>query len=165
VVGHATGDERRHGDPAEVHRRAEHRHRARAHQRVVPEDLQELLVQPGGQVRAVGVPGQDVERRRVLAHQPLVHEVVEDQVVRAHPAEDRAHVAGGDDPTPARVAPGQVQQARTGERAERRPAGEVEEGDRVARAVHAVVAGGGEVVEHRGHDLTPGAEADRVDVR
>ena len=30
---------------------------------------------------AVGVPGQDVERRRLLAHQPVGHHVVEDQVV------------------------------------------------------------------------------------
>jgi hypothetical protein len=164
VVGERTGDERGEGDPAQVDRRPQHPQRPRLDQGVVPEDVEELLVQPGGQVRPVGVPGEDVERGRVLAHQPLLHQVVEDQVVRAHPGEHRPHLPGADDAPPAGVAPGDLQHPRPGEGAERGLAGEVEQGHRVARGVHPVVAGRGQVVQRRRHDLAAGAQAQGGDV-
>src|SRR3712207_8452276 len=58
--------------------------------------LQELLVQPRRQVGAVRVPREDVERGRVLSHEPFADQVVEDQVIGAHPGEHRAHLPRGD---------------------------------------------------------------------
>ena len=49
-----------------------------------------------GKIGAVGVPGQDVEGGRFLAHQVVVDPVVEDQVVRSHPREHAAHRSGVD---------------------------------------------------------------------
>ena len=50
-------------------------------------ELHEVAVQAGRQVRRVGVPVEDVERRRVLAQQVVVDPVVPDQVVGTQPRE------------------------------------------------------------------------------
>ena len=56
-------------------------------ERVLEREAQEVAVQRRRQVRRVGVPEQDVERRRRLAHQVVGDPVVPDQVVRAQPRE------------------------------------------------------------------------------
>ena len=48
----------------------------------------------GRHAGAVAVPGQDVEGRRLLAHQPVGHHVAEDQVVGAQQVEGASHLAG-----------------------------------------------------------------------
>jgi hypothetical protein len=48
-------------------------------------------VDRGGHFRTVGVPGENVERRRILPEQPVRHDVVEYQVVRMHYVERSGH--------------------------------------------------------------------------
>ena len=69
-------------------------------QRVGHGDLDEVAVQPGGHPGGVGVPVQDVERRRGLSLQVVVDPVVPDQVVGPEPGEHfgegaPVHVAAG----------------------------------------------------------------------
>ena len=54
--------------------------------------VEEVGVQPGRQAGGVGVPVEDVERRRVLAEQVVVDPVVPHEVVGAQPREDLGHV-------------------------------------------------------------------------
>ena len=74
-------------DPAQVHG-VPSTLSTRLAQRVCLKMSRNSGVQPRGQVRAVGVPGQDVEDRRRVAHQVVADPVVEHQVVGPHPAED-----------------------------------------------------------------------------
>ena len=84
------------------------------------EDVEELRVQRAGQVGAVGVPRQDVERRRLVAHQLVVDPVVEDQVVGAHPGEHGAHLPAVMTPLRRERGRAKREQPRRGERADRR---------------------------------------------
>ena len=61
-------------------------------------DANDVRGLPGREPHRVLVPVEHVEGRRRLAEQVVVDDVVEDQVVGAHPAEHRAHLAGADDP-------------------------------------------------------------------
>ncbi len=49
-------------------------------------------MQGSGQARGVIVPEQNIEYRRLIAQQVIVHPVVPDQIVGAHPGEDLRHV-------------------------------------------------------------------------
>ena len=76
-------------------------------QRVAQGDLDEVAVQRGGHPGGVGVPVQDVERRRRLALQVVVDPVVPDQVVGPEPGEDlgqRARRPGSRGPRDAAIA-------------------------------------------------------------
>jgi len=54
-------------------------------------------MQPGGQPRSVVVPVENVESRWGVAEQIVVHPVVPDQVVRAHPCEHARQLLPLDD--------------------------------------------------------------------
>jgi hypothetical protein len=152
VVGDGSGDEGRHDDGPQVQWRSQHAELSGPGEQIVPEDVQELAVQRAGQIGAVGVPGQDVEGRRLVPHQVVVHPVVEHQVVWTQPGERAAHLPAGDDPLAPRPVAGERDQPPPGERGDRGAQAEVEQRHRVRHAVHAVVAGGGQVVEQRGGD-------------
>src|ERR671910_2514790 len=87
VVGRAGHDVGVAAHDAEVDRGAEHLERSRSGEAVGVEQIEEVRVQPRGEVGAVGVPVEDVERRRVLPEQVVVDPVVPDQVVGPQPGE------------------------------------------------------------------------------
>ena len=91
VVVDRADDVGRRLDRAQVDDAARDLQRARG--QLVPdvEVAQVERVHRGRHPGAVGVPGQDVERRRVLAHQPVAHHVVEDQVVGPQDVERAGH--------------------------------------------------------------------------
>ncbi len=95
VVGHPAGDVTGQGDRAQIHRGAQAGQPAGRGHRVVLEDVQELGVQRGRQVGPVGVPGQHVERRRLLAHQVVVDPRLPHQVVAPTPREPPSDVTCG----------------------------------------------------------------------
>ena len=97
-------------DLRQVDGRAEHLDRPRLGQQVALEDVEELAVQRTGQVRLVVVPGQDVERRRCIAHQVVVDPVVPHELVGPHPGEHRTQRPGVEDAGAARPPPGDRQQ-------------------------------------------------------
>ena len=88
VVGDAGHDVGLDIDLAHVDGLAQHLHLAGMDVRVVLEDADQVGMEGGRQTGGVGVPEQDVERRRVVAEQVVVNPVVPDQVVRAQPGED-----------------------------------------------------------------------------
>ena len=49
-------------------------------------------MQARGKPRRVGVPVENVKRRRLVAQQVVVDPVVPDQIIRAHPGEHLGHV-------------------------------------------------------------------------
>ena len=103
VVVDGAGDELRYVDGGHVQRGVQEGPFTSTDQRVVREDVQELAVQLGREVRAVGVPGQDVEHGRVLAEQVVVHPVVPHQVVGPHPGKHTTHAPRVDDALAPRV--------------------------------------------------------------
>ena len=74
-------------DLGQVDGRAEGADRARVDQVVAHRDVDEVGVQPRRHPGGVGVPEQDVERRRLLAEQVVVDPVVPDQVAGPEPGE------------------------------------------------------------------------------
>jgi hypothetical protein len=87
VVGEASKDEGIAVDLGQIDRCPKDGERAGILERVRHEHVQEVPVQSCGQGRRVVVPVQDVEGRRGVAHQVVVHPVVPDEVVGAQPGE------------------------------------------------------------------------------
>ena len=111
------------------------------------------MVEGGRQPGRVRVPGQDVEGRRVLTEQVVVHPVVPYQVVGAQPGEHLRHLPAVDHPAAGRCLLGQREGLRCREQ-EHPPVGmAVEQGDGHRRGVDPMVLQSGEVRLHeRGHD-------------
>ena len=72
---------------AHVERRAVYIEAAGIDERIGVYEIEEVGMQPGGQPRRVVVPVENVEGGRGVAEQVVVHPVVPDQVVGAHPGE------------------------------------------------------------------------------
>ena len=117
--------------------------------------------QPGG----VGVPEQDVECRRLLAEQVVVHPVVPDEVPRAEPGEDLGEGAPVQVALASRRLLGQLCRARAHQR--RRPAGAlvVEHRDEQReRGQPVLLSGAGEVPGRQGGEDAAGADAGERDL-
>ena len=106
-------------DHAEVHRASGDLQRALGELVLDVEVPQVERVHRGGHPGAVGVPGQDVERGRLLAHQPVGHHVVEDQVVGPQDVERARHRGALERALAAHLALQLLHRREVGERAER----------------------------------------------
>ena len=145
VVGHPGRHVRVAGDAGEVDRRTEDRHGARVHQLVGGHHVEQLVMEAASQPGRVRVPGEDVEGRRVLAEQVVVHPVVPHQVVGAQPGKHRRHLPAVDHSGAARHLLGDREGLRCPEE-EHLPVGlAVEQGDEHRRGVNLVLPQGGEV--------------------
>ena len=164
MVGHRACHELGEGDAREVDRRSQDGHRSRPAQAVAGEDLKELGVQRRREIGAVGIPGEDVEGRRLLAHEVVVHPVLEDQVIWPHPGENAAHRAGRDHSFALRITPGEVQDGPRREGADGRRNAEVQQRHGVRHGTDPPIPLLGKVVQDRGGDQSSGTEAHNVDV-
>jgi hypothetical protein len=144
VVGQPGGDIGVAGHARHVDRHAEHLQGAWVHQLVAGDDVEQLMVELGRQPGGVGVPRQDVERRRLAAGQVVVHPVVPHQVVWAQPGEDLGHLPALKYPFPARRPPGQRERWRGSEEQHLRIDIKVEQGDDQGRRVDPVIGQGRE---------------------
>ena len=107
VVGVAGDHEAVAAHLAEIDWRSEHLERA-LDEPAGQVQVEEVGVQPGREARGVVVPVQDVERRRVVAHEVVVDPVVPHEVVRSQPGEDPGHVLAGEHARPKRSRPGRL---------------------------------------------------------
>ena len=60
------------------------------------------------QVRGVVVPEQDVEGRRILAHQVVIHHIVPDKIIRTHPGKHACQIIAFKDAFASGIFPGDL---------------------------------------------------------
>ena len=98
IVGQAGDQVRRDLDRAEVDRRAQHRQRAGLGELVLERQLHQVADEPGGQVRRVLRPVEEVHPRQVGDQQVALHPRPPDAVDRAQPRERGLQPAAVDEP-------------------------------------------------------------------
>jgi hypothetical protein len=97
VIGQACDDIAVQIDSTHVERRAAYFKPTGIDERVGVDEIEEVGMQTDGQSRRVVVPVEDVESRRRVAEQVVVHPVVPDQVVGPHPGEHARQLLSFDD--------------------------------------------------------------------
>src|SRR5712692_5142425 len=75
------------GKVAQPDRRSENLGPRTIYQRIVQQQFKKIRMELRGQIGRIGVPVQNIECRRLLAHQVVVDPVMPDQIVRSEPRE------------------------------------------------------------------------------
>ena len=145
VVGHPGRHVRVAADAGKVDRRAEDLQGTRVHELVGGHHVQHLVMEAASQPGRVRVPGEDVEGRRVLTEQVVVHPVVPHQVVGAQPGKHRRHLPAVDHSGGERHLLGDREGLRGPEEEHPPVRLAVEQGDEHRRGVNLVLPQGGEV--------------------